>query len=624
MGKMLKQTGMCLLLSMTACGMFAMSAPSDSLRIQSPGEAAEAIDQPGYWYVGAGYSVPFMFGDLSSLTADRHFWGNKGSLKGGYRFSSIFGIEAGISFGRMRGFSPRSAADFRLGTEDAMTYYPYTILGGSDNYQTAPGIAGIWENRGNNVYIKSVPYSSIYAESRYWEGSLQAVLNLNRLFMRVPEGREQPVTLLMKPGIYLQKFSAAARDLGFKERIAPKQSPLSVGLGGDVALHIALNRSLALELSSGLVWVSKRNFDGVRTVRRAHDDFIWQSGLTLIWKFRRNAPVRRPAPTPVIYQEPVEEVEVARPNPFEGGDFAFDYLQPDLSGRKERSMSRQAHLLFDVAKTDIRPDLGDNRAELGKIDEAFGRLADDADVSISSIDIDGYASPEGSHDLNLRLSRERAEAISGYIVGHFGYPASRIRATGHAEDWKGLENLLQDWDNPGRERALDILANIPDAASRQKLLKGLPVYRAMLSELYPQLRRNEYTFHYTVAPISLERAAELIYTRPDKLSAEEMIAVANRHPLFSKEFEECAAIAFEHYPEAPLARLYMGAIALRKGDTETADEYLAPLEDDPIAYNLLGVRAAMSENPEEAERYFRMAADQGDAAAIENLKKLER
>ena len=91
----------------------------------------------GYWYIGAGYSVPFMFGDMSSLTNKHDFWGNKVSLKPGYKFSPFFGIEMGVSVGRMRGFSPRSAENFRLGTEDAMTYYPYTILGGKDNYQTA-------------------------------------------------------------------------------------------------------------------------------------------------------------------------------------------------------------------------------------------------------------------------------------------------------------------------------------------------------------------------------------------------------------------------------------------------------------------------------------------------------
>lgn len=124
-----------------------------------------------------------------------------------------------------------------------MTYYPYTILGGKDNYQTAPDNAGIWENQGNNVYIKSVPYSQIYSESRYWEVSLQAVFNFNRLFGHVPEGREQPISLLVKPGIYLQKFHAQAHSLSDKSRISPKQRPLSIGLGGDLAVHLHLRKS---------------------------------------------------------------------------------------------------------------------------------------------------------------------------------------------------------------------------------------------------------------------------------------------------------------------------------------------------------------------------------------------
>ena len=358
----MKKILVCLLTALIASGMFAATAPADTLPAFHVCKGKEK--RPNYWYVGAGYSVPFMFGDMSSLTAKRDFWGNKLSLKGGYRFSSLFGLEMGVSAGRMRGFSPRSSEKFRLGTENAMTYYPYTILGGKDNYQPAPDNAGVWENQGNNIYIKSIPYSQIYSESCYWETSLQAVFNFNRLFTRIPEGREQPVSLLVKPGIYLQKFHAQACSLDGHDEVAPQQRPLSIGLGGDLALHFALTQELALELNSGLVWVSKREFDGIRTVRRSHDDFIWQNGVSLIWKFRRNAsrPCRM-TPMPDMLSGLAGETEVL---PFSDGDFAFSYLTPDLSVRKERSISRQAHLYFVVSRWDIRPELGDNLEELGR------------------------------------------------------------------------------------------------------------------------------------------------------------------------------------------------------------------------------------------------------------------
>ena len=120
----------CILLPLAACKLSAKSVAQDSIRPYSPYTFREKENYPetaGYWYIGAGYSVPFMFGDMSSLTNKHDFWGNKVSLKPGYKFSPFFGIEMGVSVGRMRGFSPRSAENFRLGTEDAMTYYPYTI-----------------------------------------------------------------------------------------------------------------------------------------------------------------------------------------------------------------------------------------------------------------------------------------------------------------------------------------------------------------------------------------------------------------------------------------------------------------------------------------------------------------
>ena len=147
------------LLFLASHGVSVAAVHRDSLCVKPSPTCCMKKDRVGYWYIGTGYSVPFMFGDVNSLTAKRDFWGNKISLKGGYRFSSLFGLEMGVSVGRMRGFSPRSAEKFRLGTEDAMTYYPYTILGGEDNYQTAPDNAGIWENQGNTAeFINAVPF----------------------------------------------------------------------------------------------------------------------------------------------------------------------------------------------------------------------------------------------------------------------------------------------------------------------------------------------------------------------------------------------------------------------------------------------------------------------------------
>lgn len=70
----------CILLPLAACKLSAKSVAQDSIRPYSPYTFREKENYPettGYWYIGAGYSVPFMFGDMSSLTNKHDFWGNK-------------------------------------------------------------------------------------------------------------------------------------------------------------------------------------------------------------------------------------------------------------------------------------------------------------------------------------------------------------------------------------------------------------------------------------------------------------------------------------------------------------------------------------------------------------------
>ena len=618
----MKKILVCLLTALIASGMFAATAPADSLPAFHVCKGKEK--RPNYWYVGAGYSVPFMFGDMSSLTAKRDFWGNKLSLKGGYRFSSLFGLEMGVSAGRMRGFSPRSSEKFRLGTENAMTYYPYTILGGKDNYQPAPDNAGVWENQGNNIYIKSIPYSQLYSESCYWETSLQAVFNFNRLFTRIPEGRELPVSLLVKPGIYLQKFHAQACSLDGHDEVAPQQRPLSIGLGGDLALHFALTQELALELNSGLVWVSKREFDGIRTVRRSHDDFIWQNGVSLIWKFRRNAsrPCRM-TPMPDMLSGLAGEAEVL---PFSDGDFAFGYLTPDLSVRKERSISRQAHLYFVVSRWDIRPELGDNLEELGKITTAFRELADDEDISISSISIDGYASPEGPHDFNILLSQNRARAISSYIARRFDYPESRIHVEGHAEDWDGLVRMLEDERPAYAAKALEVIGKYDNLDVREARLKsalGTAGYRRMMDTYYPRLRRLGVAVDYEVREVANEEAAQLIYTNPRMLSLQEMYRVAKTLRPGTEEYRRVYEIAAQTYPDDVVANINAASANIVSGDFRKAAEYLERVKDDARAWNDLGVLEWLAGNFENARAWFDRAMVAEPEKAKANLEAIK-
>lgn len=61
----------------------------------------------------------------------------------------------------------------------------------------------------------------------------------------------------------------------------------------------------------------------------------------------------------------------------------------------------------------------------------------------SKVVVKGYASPEGSQEINARLAKQRAEAVKTLLVSKYGISASRISASG-----QGVGNMFSepDWN----------------------------------------------------------------------------------------------------------------------------------------------------------------------------------
>ena len=70
---------------------------------------------------------------------------------------------------------------------------------------------------------------------------------------------------------------------------------------------------------------------------------------------------------------------------------------------------------FQVGKSNIDLNLGDNRRELGRIRRTLTALLENEEFLLDSIIVTASASPEGSESLNWRLSRSRSESISRYL-----------------------------------------------------------------------------------------------------------------------------------------------------------------------------------------------------------------
>jgi outer membrane protein OmpA-like peptidoglycan-associated protein len=64
------------------------------------------------------------------------------------------------------------------------------------------------------------------------------------------------------------------------------------------------------------------------------------------------------------------------------------------------------------------------------------------------VDIDGNSDSTGSRELNLGLSKQRADTVKNYLMTKYGYPASRMRTAGN-----GPDKPIETNDTPeGREK----------------------------------------------------------------------------------------------------------------------------------------------------------------------------
>ena len=176
---------------------------------------------------------------------------------------------------------------------------------------------------------------------------------------------------------------------------------------------------------------------------------------------------------------------------------------------------------FQVGKSNIDLNLGDNRRELGRIRRTLTALLENEEFLLDSIIVTASASPEGSESLNWRLSRSRSESISRYLDEQIKVlwdsldrrDGLRFDAAGHrikavppripfisrykGENWDRLDVLVDEDDylTEGDKSRYELLGRVPGLDDREALLGRERFYQYLRDRLYPRLRTVAFDFH---------------------------------------------------------------------------------------------------------------------------------
>ena len=302
------------------------------------------------------------------------------------------------------------------------------------------------------------------------------------------------------------------------------------------------------------------------------------------------------------------------------------YLTPDMETQKHRSESATLYIDYPTGVYDVRREFHNNRPELKKLDSLMRPLTEGNLASISSISICGYASPDGTYKDNEILASNRARCFKEYMRATYAPGRDLYKVSSVPEDWDGLVELLQRRPMNHGDEVLSLIARTGIFEGREKQLMdmhGGTVYRELLKNYFPQLRRIRITVGYEARAFNIEEAASLIYTHPRLLSLQEMYRVAAFYRPGTEQYREIYEIAAYHFPDDVLANINAASAVIMAGDPVSARQYLSKVADDPRAWNDFGVLAYLEGDRKKAEEWFRKALGVEPEKARKNLKKMK-
>ena len=256
------------------------------------------------------------------------------------------------------------------------------------------------------------------------------------------------------------------------------------------------------------------------------------------------------------------------------------------------------YLSFRVNDTRIIDTLGDNAAQIARIESLMEELIEQREFHVDSIVLTASASPEGSYAQNERLARGRAAALKQRLGRRFGRQVDTLLCVRWvAEDWEELTRLIAaDGTIAEREAILGLLRTIGNPDRREaELRRRFPKqYRDIRERLYPLLRAVN--FKYDLRRVGMVK--DTIHTTvPDTLYARGVKLLNER------EYNEALRIL------RPYEDRNTAVAMLSLGHDEQAYEVLCRLEEEATVEYLKAVACARMGRVEEGKAAFRRACE---------------
>lgn len=300
--------------------------------------------------------------------------------------------------------------------------------------------------------------------------------------------------------------------------------------------------------------------------------------------------------------------------------------EPD-AGKPMRELHGTAYITFVVDRWEMKPDYMDNYRELRKITDTLDIMVADKNITVNSIKIHGWASPESPYNHNHMLATNRAKSLTEWLRQNYQLPVSAFApAEATPENWIGLQEAINDMGTDLLPHKSEIGTIVSDLLAQDSLViartadatearikKLYPQeYMYLLKNIYPGLRRSDYEITFNIKQFNtIEECLEIYRTKPHQLSRHELWRVAQTMKPFSDEYNRVMQTTLNYYPEDEAANLNLAAVALAQQDLLKAQTLLQHAGNSGAAEKLRAAADIVQGNYEDAKRHLDAAERKG-------------
>ncbi|MBN1198823.1 MAG: hypothetical protein JXA23_05695, partial [Bacteroidales bacterium] len=311
----------------------------------------------------------------------------------------------------------------------------------------------------------------------------------------------------------------------------------------------------------------------------------------------------------------------------------------DHGYQKEVIVSKTGTLYFPKNKYNLNLKFGLNKTAgaqnlLAQLDQFLQQ-----GWKIKSINIDGWASPEGEETFNVGLSENRSKTGNQYMIDQYKAWAKEankdnkdkkavkaaIEAAGsdvnfvlnhHGPDWNGFMKEVQASNVKDKDKIINVInSSGSDASKEQEIRNMILIYPEIEENLLPPLRRAVVTANLYEPRYSDQELKDLAMTNPDKLKVEEILYAAtlvvdNKDKI--KIYENAAMV----YPNNWKALSNAAVVNIAAGNLDKGLNYLLKAQglnpNNGLIENNLGVVYAKQGLNDKAETQFKKAQQLGE------------